>query len=445
MSAEDVMECDLVVIGGGMAGMTAAATAAESGARVIVIEKSAAIGGSAALSGGYVWTATSQESLARHDDGDPALHRVVIEEYPHVMAWMRGRDIAMGPPVRALHGRGYQIDMQAHLTQAQLAVEKADGMVALETVVTSILTENGAVTGVMTHHDDGDMRISCPHVLVATGGFQNNAEWRARHIHPNAATMRMRSNLVSRGEGLELAIAAGGSLAGPNSGYYGHLMARHAPLRSDSEFIRYTQYHSIHGILLNREGKRFVDESFDDHTSSQYCLRQQGGTALLIWDQHVQDTYVCVPPVAGAEALDRFQLAIDAKAPGGTFDSLGQIASFADSLGYDGVACAAGLKAYNEQMRTAPEAAIPPREDMARPLDKGPWYVLEVDSAITFTFCGLWVDDQARALDPHGAVIKGLYAAGADVGNAFRHGYAGGLALAATFAFRAMRSAGFSQ
>lgn len=71
--------------------------------------------------------------------------------------------------------------------------------------------------------------------------------------------------------------------------------------------------------------------------------------------------------------------------------------------------------------------------------------VLEVDSAITFTFCGLWVDDQACALDPHGAVIKGLYAAGADVGNAFRHGYAGGLALAATFAFRAMRSAGFSQ
>jgi predicted oxidoreductase len=119
------------------------------------------------------------------------------------------------------------------------------------------------------------------------------------------------------------------------------------------------------------------------------------------------------------------------------------VGAFAATLGYDGAACVASLHAYNDLMRRAPDQARPPRETNARPLDRGPFYVLEVDSAITFTFCGLSVDDQARALDPFGAPIRGLFVAGADVGNAYRRGYAGGLALAATFAFRAMRSAGF--
>jgi succinate dehydrogenase/fumarate reductase flavoprotein subunit len=84
--ALDSLTCDLLVIGAGMAGMTAAGRAAEMGARVIVIEKAASIGGSAALSLGDLWTATSAEQLAYQDNGDPRLHRVVIDTYPDLMA-----------------------------------------------------------------------------------------------------------------------------------------------------------------------------------------------------------------------------------------------------------------------------------------------------------------------------------------------------------------------
>jgi len=67
-----------------------------------------------------------------------------------------------------------------------------------------------------------------------------------------------------------------------------------------------------------------------------------------------------------------------------------------------------------------------------------------VEPAITFTHGGLRVDDHARVLNRHGRPIPGLLAAGADAGNIFNCGYAGGLALALTFALRAMRTAGWN-
>jgi predicted oxidoreductase len=443
LSPRDRLDCDLVVIGGGMAGMTAAARAAGRGARVVVVEKAPEIGGSAALSGGYVWTATSLAQMNLHDDGDPRLHAVIIEEYPEVLAWMRGRGIDMRPPQKVLYGRGCQIDMQGHLRTAANEVEAAGGFVVRGTDTREIIRDNDRVAGVITTHPDGETELRAASVLIATGGFQGDAELRARHIHPAARTMGLRSNLTSNGAGLSLGVAAGGAWAGPNTGYYGHLVATPTPFTTDSDFVKYTQYHSIHGVLLNRAGKRFVDESDDDHASSQLTIRQEGGSALLVWDQRVQDDYALVPPVAGAEPLDRFQIAIDAGARGGKAATLDEVAGIADGLGFDGPACVTGLREFTRQMSTEPERAAPPREAHDRALDRPPYYVLEVVSAITFTYGGLLTDARARALDPFGEPIGGLYVAGADVGNVFRRGYSGGLALASTFAFRAMRTAGF--
>ncbi len=443
MTERQGLDCDLVVVGGGMAGMTAAAKAAGSGARVVVVEKAAEIGGSAALSGGYLWTATSLAQMNRHDDGDPALHSVVVEEYPAVLDWLRGRQIEMGPPQQVLFGRGYQIDMAAHLKRAASEVELAGGHVVRGTETTGILHNGKGVTGVVTAHPDGEAELRAPRVLLATGGFQGDAELRARHIHPAARGMALRANPVSSGAGLSLGVAAGAAWAGPNSGYYGHLVAHPVEMRTDADFVNFTQYHSIHCVLLNRRGERFCDESNDDHASSQIALRQPGATALLVWDARVQEQFAVAPPVARAAPIDRFDLAVKAGANGRRCDTMEELASFADSIGFDGRACAAGLESFNREVARAPEALVPPREGNFRAVDRVPWYALEVASAITFTFGGLWTDDRGRALDPFGAPVEGLFVAGADVGNVYRRGYGGGLALAATFAFRAMRTAGF--
>ncbi len=441
----DRIECDLLVLGSGMAGMTAAARAAEGGARVIVVEKAHETGGSAALSGGYLWTATSLSHMAYHDDGDPRLHAVVIEEFPEVMGWLRQRGLDIQPPQRVLFGRGYQIDILGHLQQCALSIEKAGGHIVRGTETVALLKHNRRVTGALTRHADGEVEVGAGAILLATGGFQGSPDLRAELIHPAARNMILRSNTSSAGDGLRLGVAAGGAYAGPNPGFYGHLLACPVKAATASDFVVFTQYHSDHSLLLNREGRRFVDECRADHTSTQKTLRQTEARALLFWDSRVQDEIALQPPVAGAAPLNRYELAIAAGARGAKLARIGDVAAAASRWGYDGAQCVATIEAYNAAMRTAPEALHPPRVDNAVALVRAPFYLLEVQPAITFTFGGLGVDSEARVLDPAGEAVSGLLAAGADVGNVYRGGYCGGLSLAAGFAFRAMRTLGYAR
>ena len=435
--------CDLLVLGSGMAGMTAAATVAAKGAKVIVVEKAATIGGSAALSGGYVWTCTSRGHMARNDDGDPRLHAVVVDEYPTLMDGFRARGIDVHAPQRVLYGRGQQVDLLGHFKQTEMAVEAAGGHIVRATETIEFTKSGRRVSGALTRHADGEMEVRADAVLLATGGFQGSPELRAKLIHPAARDMVLRSNSTSSGDGLRLGVAAGGSNGGPNPGFYGHLLAHPVTAVTPAEFINFTQYHSDHALLLNREGRRFVDESRADHASTQSTLRQTGARALLVWDTRVQNSVAVVPPVAGAVPVDRFAMAIAAGARGVMLERLADIVAIASQWGYAGACCHATIDSYNAAMRMAPEAVAPAREDNAIPLDRAPFYALEVQPAITFSYGGLSVDENARVLDPAGQAVDGLFAAGADVGNVYRAGYGGGLALAGTFAIRAMRTLGY--
>ena len=100
----------------------------------------------------------------------------------------------------------------------------------------------------------------------------------------------------------------------------------------------------------------------------------------------------------------------------------------------------AGIERFNAAARSG-QRLQPERRFDPLPLDKPPYYVVEAQAAITFTFGGILVDDQARALDGDGRPIPGLLAAGADAGGLFVRAYAGGLAAAAVFGLRAAETA----
>jgi succinate dehydrogenase/fumarate reductase flavoprotein subunit len=87
-----------------MAGLSAAARASESGARVIVIEKAPDIGGSAMYSGGYVWTVPTLKQLQAVDDGDPDLGRVMVDGFKGAIAWLRRRNVMMSRSVPVFYG-----------------------------------------------------------------------------------------------------------------------------------------------------------------------------------------------------------------------------------------------------------------------------------------------------------------------------------------------------
>lgn len=445
MSDDTTITCDLLVIGGGMAGMSAAGWAAERGARVIVVEKAAALGGSAVLSGGVFWTASSREKMALYGGGDPTLADVVFGTYPTAMAWLRQRDIAVSPRIDVLHGQGYQIDIHAHIRGCAGLVEQHGGVVSLETETVDLLSDaSGAVTGARTRHADGEVVVDAAATILATGGYQASPELRARYIHPQAATMLLRSNPLSDGAGLRLGAAAGGEVAGTNAGFYGHLVSE--PRRWDDErlFVALSQYHSEHALLINEAGVRFCDESYGDHANTAETLRQPGARALCFWDARAHAAYATVPVVSVGVPLDKMQTALDNGGKGVVAQTLDEVAAFADAHGFDGATARRTIDAFNHAARHGWETLDPPRTEDFAALDKPPFYALIVHPAITFTFGGLTIDPQGRVLRVDGTPVPGLFAAGSDAGGAYGRGYAGGLALAMTYGITAARTAGWA-
>jgi succinate dehydrogenase/fumarate reductase flavoprotein subunit len=441
----EVLECDFLVIGAGMAGLSAAGWAAERGARVVVVEKADAIGGSAVLSGGMLWTAASPQKMALYGGGDPRLGKVVCERYPDALAWLRKRGIHVSPAMKVLHGYGYQIDIVEHLRGCVDLVEQGGGYVALGTTTATLLKDDdGRVTGARTAHEDGQVDIHARHTLLATGGFQGSEEMRARLIHENARKMLLRSNPHSTGEGLELGRAAGGEVRGTNKGFYGHLVSRPNAWGEERYFTMLSQYHSDHALLFNEAGERFCDETFGDHTNTCHTVAQANARAICVWDARVQADHATKPIVAIAPPMDKFAVAIENGGEGVVAHAHEALAAFAGAHGFDGTAMIRSLKDYDLRAKNGWETLNPPRTESCLPMDRPPWYALVVYPAITFTFGGLTIDERAQVLDGNGAAVAGLFAAGSDAGDAFGLGYAGGLALAMTFGMTAARTAGWN-
>lgn len=439
------MECDLLVIGGGMAGMSAAGWAAENGARVIVLEKAGALGGSAVLSGGVFWTASSHGKMALYGGGDPELARVVFDTYGSALAWLRERGIEVSPRLDVLHGQGYQIDIAAHIRGCADLVEQHGGFIALDTETTALTRDpNGAVVGATAHHVDGDIVIHAAGTIIATGGFQASPDLRERYIHPHARDMLLRSNPISDGGGLRLGEAAGGEVAGRNRRFYGHLVSGSDRWNDERLYVALSQYHSDRALLFNTAGERFCDETLGDHVNTYETLVQPGARALCVWDSRVHASYATVPVVSVGVADDKFDVAMAHGGEGRIAADLDGIRQFADSVGFDGGRIIAAMARFNHDARHGWENQRPPRSEDNRPIDKPPFYALVVHPAITFTFGGLTIDADAHVLRADGSRVPGLFAAGGDAAGAYGSGYAGGLALAMTFGIAAARSAGWA-
>lgn len=442
--SNEVLECDFLVIGAGMAGLSAAGWAASRGATVVVIEKAEKIGGSAVLSGGMLWTATSPGRMNYYGGGDAALGKVVCDAYPMAIAWLRERGIDISEKMNALHGYGYQIDIIDHLQGCVALVEQAGGHVILGTDTEHLLrAPDGRVIGATTLHPDGCVDVHARATLLATGGFQGSPELRARYIHPNAKDMLLRSNPHSCGDGIELGAEAGGEVAGTNPGFYGHLVTASPSWGEERLYTMLSQYHSDHTLLLNEDGLRFCDETIGDHTNTYYTVLQKNARALCIWDARVHEEHATRSIVKFAPPMDKFATAIEHGGQGITTSSMEELVAFAGQKGFNSEQVAKSIAAFNHLCSHGWEKLDPPRSEDCAPLDQPPYYALVVYPAITFTYGGLTIDTQARVLGSDGQPVPGLFAAGSDAGAAFGTGYAGGLALAMTFGLTAARAAGW--
>ena len=431
---------DLLVFGGGMAGMSAAARASSDGASVILVEKAAAIGGSA-MYAGFIWTAPTVEVMREvNPNADAALSAEVVEHYPEALEWVRSLGVHVAEPVTVLgYGRGSQTDMANYLLACERLVREHGELLAGWSAQ-RLLVEDGAVVGAEIQSGSGEQRvIRARSTLLATGGFGGDPALRAEHIHPLAADLPLRANPHSIGDGLRLGLSVGAAFGQPGAGFYGHLIPSKIAYNNPYEFTDLTFYHSEHGVLLNLEGKRFCDETIGDHLNTLHVLDQPEARALLVYDQRVHDEWMMAPYVEGVEPLDKFQLAYRRSARAAVADDIEEFEALPDDWGYAGAASRDTLLEFNRQCESG--APTPSRKLDAAPLVSPPFYVIEVIPAITFTFSGLSIDPHARVLGESGQPIPGLLAAGADAGGVFNRGYAGGLACALVFGLQAAATA----
>ena len=439
----DTLEGDLLIAGGGMAGLTAGAQAASRGARVVLVEKTDRIGGAAVLSGAMFWTLHSVAKLAHVTGGREDLLERMLPGYTAVIDWMRERDIHVSPVVDVMNGQGYLVDIIAYLEDCQRQIEQAEGLVVFESTIAELLSDDeGRVRGGVVRHADGDVRVESAWTLLAAGGLQGDPELRARPVDTAARDMLLRTSPANVGDGVRLGTGAGGAIC-ENPGFYGHLIPEGTPWGEPALFRALAQHHSSHCLLLNEAGARFCDESLFDHVNNQEVLRQPHSRALMVWDAKVHREHVLQPFLTTHETVDKLEVALRHGADAAAFPDLEALAGWARGRGFDGEAAGTSIAAYNQALRHDWHRLSPRREDHRDFCEEAPYYATIVRPAITFSFAGLTIDSAARVLDAAGAPIPGLLAAGADAGDMFRTGYAGGLAQAVATALAAVETAGF--
>jgi succinate dehydrogenase/fumarate reductase flavoprotein subunit len=437
-------EVDLLVIGAGMAGLSAAGYAAAAGARVLVLEKTRSTGGSAMLSGTTLWTAPTMDAFRELcPRGDEALGHVLVREFPAAEDWVRSTGVEFSAERAVVRvGRGHRFDLVGYLNRCRALVERAGGWVLPERKVIRLMPAGGRICGAEVADHDGTARIRGHGTLLATGGFQGDPGLRRRYL-TDGTDLLLRANPASTGDGLRLALDVGAATAGDMSAFYGHLIASPAATFGPGDFHRLALQYSAEGVVLNLACERFTDESLGDHVSAQRLVREPQARGLVVVDRSVLSSpgLGASRPLGLTTAVTRSAAEVfgDIIASGARHASAGDLDTLGADVarwGFRGENLAAEVRRFNMAMADG----WPPRQWNRIPLTDPPFWAIEVRPAVTFTQGGIRVDAGARVLRPAGDPIPGLFAAGADIGGVYNGGYAGGLALGLVFGINAARA-----
>lgn len=440
------IQTDIIIIGSGIAGSSAALQASYAGLKVALLEKTATFGGSAALSAGMYWTAPTLEAYEKRiPEGDSALGAHVVEQF------IPGRDVLQQTGVRVsdelirnimTFGEGYSFDVRGFLDMVRTEIEKAGGFCRTGSPVVKLLRDDDeAITGVIVEQDGTTTEYHADAVIIATGGFQGNTEELQRHI-PAAKALVHRSNFGSTGDGLNMVRALGIRETGRMDSFYGHLLPYPLESFGPDDYLPYSQYYSESTILLNLEGRRFIDEKLGDEILTQLILQEDQARGVMIFDDWVRKNEATSEPFPGLGLLDRLEVARNAGGQVLEADTLEELYEQLASWGLDPVQVHATVSSYIDAVENrASESEGVVMSPDARAPQNGPFYAVMVQPSITFTFGGIPIDPAGHVMDNSNSPVLGLYAAGADIGGLSSLGYAGGLAPAFITGMTAGRTA----
>ena len=426
--------CDIVIIGAGGAGLTAATEAAGKGAKVIVVEKMGIAGGNTnSATGGLNASETSiQKKLGIEDSNDQYyedtmkggynlndsdLVRNMIEKSAETVDWLisLGADLSdVGKMAGSTNKRTHRPQggsaIGTHLVPVlQKAAEDAGAEIRFNTKVTDIIEESGKPAGVKVSKADGSYSIKAKAVIIASGGFGAN-NYMVVKYKPELAGFGTTNHKGATGDAFALVEKFNAALMQMEQ------IQTH-PTVVPSNGVMITEAVRGNGaVMVNREGKRFGNEMATRDVMSKDILAQTGKTAYLLFDDGVRKSLK----------------AIEGYVKQGLLTQDDTLEGLASKLGMNAENLASSIKAYNGYQAGGngdPDFGRKASE-MPRAIATGPFYAVEVGPAVHHTMGGIKINTKAQVINTSGNVIPGLFAAGEVTGGIHGGNRLGGNAVA---------------
>jgi fumarate reductase flavoprotein subunit len=405
-SAVDV-SADVVVIGGGSAGLTAATYAAAAGKKVILVEKLSILGGTSTysiesfgaseslvhknLGVAATWQTNYNALVAANPRGKPEAFEILARNNGAAADWLRGIGALLpvaGSPTSVAPSREVG-KMGVAITGALIAQAKKSGVeLRLNTRATDLVVSGGAVSGVKVQNPSGSYTISAKSVVIASGGFAANNELVSQY-KGHLRGYGFSSSPGATGDGQRMAEAVGARL-------------------NDMDYIRVNfTYHTREGVVyytgslantggvfVNNDGVRVVNEG-GGYGVGPTVAEQYGGQGWMIFDRSIIDS--------SQDVREYYEL--------GLYESAPTLEALADKIGVNKANLLKTIENYKGYVVAGRDPEFN-RALLTMTFDEAPFYACKFTCHVQGTFGGISTDTNTRVLKSDGSVIPGLYAAG---------------------------------
>jgi fumarate reductase flavoprotein subunit len=437
-SSHNGMKTQVVVMGGGGAGLTAAIAAREKGAKIILLEKRIKPGGDTALAGGFfasespalkrLRSESSSDELFKvaigyaHWKTDPRILRAFINKSGDTVQWLEGmgvkfEDISQFIPLQGPRIMHLPVGLGAGLVKVLVKKCQSLGVKILyRTAATKILTDkSGKVTGVMAKSKGEEFTISAKSVIIGSGGYAGSRELLKKY-YPFYTESLHSIGLPHKGDGLLMALEIGAATEG-----LGTLLLR-GPIFPGSMDITHVAMEPI-TIWVNKRGERFVDEAigFNWPESANALNRQPERTSYTLLDERIKQYFIEEglikgyrhPPLTKMTGLEK---RLRTEAEKGTIKISN---SWSDVAGWIGAAprlLRETIQEYNASCDRGYDKLLLKDRRFLFPLRTPPYYALKCYQGFLGTIGGIKINHHMEVLDQRDNPIHGLYAAGSVTG-----------------------------
>lgn len=436
---------DVIVVGGGNAGLNAAITVADAGAKVLLLEvapKNQRGGNSrhvrnfrcshdaplGVLPESYNHDQFRQDIIqVTEGNTDLNLLDLLVTSSSDCYLWLEKLGVrfqkALSGTLQLNKSNAFYLGGGTALLNTLYAVAETKGIeIIYEAKIKDIVIKNKSFESIILNENESDLSIEASSLILASGGFQANKEWLEDIWGAKAKNFIVRGSSYDRGEILRIMMSSDADVVGDEDQCHAIAVDARSP-EYDGGIV--TRIDCItHGIVINKHGERFYDEG-EDIWPKRYAIwgrliaMQEDQIAYAIIDSKMLNQFVptVLDPIVGNTIEEvANQISVDSERLNQTLHNFNASIS---KTHYD----------HSKLDGCSTENIVPIKSNWARKIDTPPYYAYPLKPGITFTYMGLKVDSQAR-VQFNGKASENIFAAGEIMaGNILGRGYVAGIGM----------------